>query len=488
MVNKSLLFGVAIVCLLLFLYIADIQKLYFLNDDNIYIPASRNLSFLYGTSFRPVSDITLLTDYSLWGTNATGYHFTNFFLHVITTVLVFFLANTIFIKYSAYKTGIYKSILIAVLFFFYPFHSEAVFWIIGRGGLLGALFGVASLLLYINREKSKWCFVCAVLLFLTGAFAYETIWIVPFIIVVITYFDIKLYPDRKKDFVKDAIIFWAFFILYLIIRRSIIGEIGGSPYGSSAIMKFDIPALIRNYNIMIARSFLPPMQSVVLLVASYCCLLLLAMLFFRNLIIRKRLSKTILLSVAGLLISFLPVLTLGVDSHDSESERFLYFPSIFAVFLLVEAIFEMGKSFRQRMLLFSILLCTEFFYLSRAAGIYQISSKVASVSMAAVAGLDDNSNIYCIDLPVQYKGGLIFRNGFNEAVSWLTGKNRATIIRVSEREMIKPSLDYKIRYLTFKNLLPAEAAAVLKNVSPKQLFSEHDVVLKWTDSSLLVIK
>ncbi len=89
MVNKYVLIGVVIFCLFIFLFIADVPSLYFINDDNIYVPASRNLKYLYGTSFRPISDITLFWDYSVWHTNPLGYHITNFILHCITALLVF---------------------------------------------------------------------------------------------------------------------------------------------------------------------------------------------------------------------------------------------------------------------------------------------------------------------------------------------------------------------------------------------------------------
>ena len=274
MVNKYVLIGVAIFCLFLFLFIADIPSLYFINDDNLYIPASRNLKYVYGTSFRPISDITLFADYTMWGTNPSGYHFSNFIFHFLTTILIFYLARTIFIKYGDGEKGNLKPMLVAVLFFFYPFHSEAIFWIIGRGGLLGTLFGVASILFYLNCRKSNWYLVFAILFFLTGAFAYENTWIVPGIVIMLTYLDIKLYPLQKRHLINNALVFSAFFLFYILVRISIIGQLGGSPYGSNGILKFDIWLWIKNYNIMIARSFLPPVKSTSLLFSMYIFLVL----------------------------------------------------------------------------------------------------------------------------------------------------------------------------------------------------------------------
>jgi len=290
MANKYIVAGTAMLSILLFLFISDLSKLYFLNDDNIFIPASQHFHYLYGTSFRPVSDILLFIDYSLWGTAAAGYHVTNFILHLVTTLLVFVFADVLFEKYDINNFSRYKAPVTAILFFFYPFHSEAVFWILGRGALLGGMFGVASLIFYLLRSKGKWYLPAAIGCFVTGAFAYETIWIIPLLIIVLTYFDIKQQPLQKSKLLWNAVIFWSFFLLYLLARGNIIGEIGGSPYGSAAIMTFSLPVLIKNYNILLARSFLPPMQSGWLLMALYVCLLAAAFLLFSSI---KRQKKNI---------------------------------------------------------------------------------------------------------------------------------------------------------------------------------------------------
>ena len=488
MINKLSLFGIVIICLVLFLYIADLPKLYFLNDDNIFIPASKGFNFLYGTSFRPVSDLTLQADYLLWNTNAAGYHFTNFFMHLVTTILFFFFTGKMLDRYGLNEVSSYKPLAAAVLFFFYPFHSEAVFWIIGRGALLGALFGLASVLLYLYRQKSRWYLVTSIAFFFVGAFAYETIWIVPLIVLFITYFDIKLFPLQKRLLIKDAIIFCSFFVLYIIIRTSIIGEIGGSPYGSAAIMKFNAFSLLKNYNIMIGRTFLPPMQSAVLFIVFYIILLVLGFFFFRKMILTKRISKSLVITASVFLLSFVPVITLGVDLHDSESERFLYFPSVFAAVLLAEAIFELGKTPQMRIFFFSLLFCAAVFYFAAAASVYQVSSNVAKVSMTAVSGLKNNSNIYCINLPSQYKGGLIYRNGFKEAVSWLASPDSISVIRISEAELFHTPLFYQIKYVSLSKLSQQDANDIFKILPANLVFDEHDVAFKWTDSSLLVVK
>jgi uncharacterized membrane protein len=65
-------------------------------------------------------------DYLIGSTNALGYHITNLLLHILNTILVFAVSCELF-KLSLNKEYKILALLVAVLFFSYPFHSEAVF-------------------------------------------------------------------------------------------------------------------------------------------------------------------------------------------------------------------------------------------------------------------------------------------------------------------------------------------------------------------------
>jgi hypothetical protein len=193
-------------------------------------------------------------------------------------------------------------------------------------------------------------------------------------------------------------------------------------------------------------------------------------------------------SITALLVSFLPVLTLGVDSHDSESERFLYFPSVFVTLLLTEVVFEIARWDRLKIVVFSMLLLTEIFYLSDSAGIYQVSSSIAKLSMKEIGQLDHKSDLYCIDLPSQYRGGFIFRTGFKESADFLTGINKTKIKEVSKREISAPSFPYAIEHLKL-NGLPADTKSYFLQEIPQLSFLPgKEIVLRWTDSSLQVFR
>lgn len=486
MPNRLVLIGTGIMSVIVFLYLSNFSQLYFLNDDNFYIPASKNLHFLYGTSYRPVSDLFLLIDNTLWGTHALGYHITSLLLHIIVSLLVFVLARQIVLKYDKEDHWI-KAYLSALLFFFYPFHSEAVFWIIGRGGILGALFGTVSLIFFLKRDKSQWYLLFSIIFFLCGAFAYETSWIVPLIVLLIYWVEKKQFPAQKGKR-KSIFIFWFIFLFYILIRTFIIGELGGSPYGGRAVIKFDLNLLVVNYNILIARSFLPPMQSITALFILYGVLIAGLVAGLVRLAIKKRCSLAILFCAACFLVSFLPILSLGVDSHDSESERFLYFPSVFAVVFLVELIWKNVDSSFIRTIFFGALLSAEIFYLADAARSYQVAGKIARASIESVSSLKKNTNLYCIDLPTQYRGGFIYRIGFKEAVTWLSKTKIQSVVIISQREIEKPGVNYGVQQLPFVKLPANERSDILNRIYPNQFIIGRDAVFKWTDSALFIFR
>lgn len=146
--------------------------LYFLNDDFIHIPLSRDGIFFQRHSFRPVCDLSIRIDYLLWRKKAFGYHITNLFLHVIDSVLVGVLSIQLFKKYTniAAVTG---GICTAVLFFIYPFHSESIFWIIGRSGSLGALFFLPAIIFYLRRLEGLRYSILSILFFIAGLITYR---------------------------------------------------------------------------------------------------------------------------------------------------------------------------------------------------------------------------------------------------------------------------------------------------------------------------
>src|SRR6266705_830143 len=82
--------------------------------------------------FRPLSDITLYLNYLAGGFNPVGYYLFNILLHGINSFLLFQFSLKWKWTTNDSQQRVYAFIA-GLLFLTYPFHSEGITWILGRG-------------------------------------------------------------------------------------------------------------------------------------------------------------------------------------------------------------------------------------------------------------------------------------------------------------------------------------------------------------------
>ncbi len=125
------------------------------------------------TFYRPLQTLTLLLDYHIWHFKAAGYHLTNLILHLLASILVYFLVLEIGEKHL---TALWAGLLFAI----HPIHTEAVSYIAGRADSLVTIFILLSLLAY--RKNSNSSYICSVLFFTGALLSKELALIFPFIL------------------------------------------------------------------------------------------------------------------------------------------------------------------------------------------------------------------------------------------------------------------------------------------------------------------
>lgn len=110
-------------------------------------------------NWQPVTMLSLEIDGSFWGLNPTGYHVTNLLLHVVNSVLLFFVLREMTQSVSC-------GAFVAALFALHPMHVESVAWISERKDVLSTFFlllTIAAYLQYAKRPSWLWYLVVAVL-------------------------------------------------------------------------------------------------------------------------------------------------------------------------------------------------------------------------------------------------------------------------------------------------------------------------------------
>jgi len=94
-------------------------------------------------NWHPLTWISCMTDFSVYGLNARGFHLTNLLLHMASVLLLFLVLRRM--------TGeVWKSGFVAALFAIHPLHVESVAWIAERKDVLSGLFWMLTMWAYIR--------------------------------------------------------------------------------------------------------------------------------------------------------------------------------------------------------------------------------------------------------------------------------------------------------------------------------------------------
>lgn len=106
------------------------------------------LSAFYSANWHPLTWLSHMADWQLWGDQAAGHHLTNVLLHAMNAVLLF--------RFLLLATGApHRSGIVATLFAVHPLRVESVAWIAERKDLLSAAFMFLGLLLYVRWTRRQ---------------------------------------------------------------------------------------------------------------------------------------------------------------------------------------------------------------------------------------------------------------------------------------------------------------------------------------------
>jgi hypothetical protein len=426
--NKNFLFILSLLTLAAGIYLYRPYGLYFLADDFIHIPESINNLVEQRNSLRPMGNISLHMDYLFSQTSAKGYHVTNLLLHALNAFFVFLLCRAFLKRYDR-DMDTWLPIMVAIVFFIYPFHSEAVFWIIGRSGSLGTLFFLPALIFYLQKEKSVFYFVGSLLCFELALLSYESSWIFPLLTILIAFFDTKNRSINKKVHSLQVTLVWFVFICHLFLRAKLTGQLFNS-YDTGSLLHINLKSLSLNGFRLLARTLIPPFGNAQWLVVS----LFTALMFIVALVVkfyRHNLPKRLFLVLSYCwVLSYIPYLSLGVDTHGVEGERYLYLPSVFFCLWLMYVLYKIIN--KQWQTCFAVVfIAISIFYLHQSRSYYIKAGEITRTTIHEIGKLNNKETILIENLSQNNKGAVVFRLGFEDAIKWLHPNNKAVIKIVS---------------------------------------------------------
>jgi len=193
-------FRSAILCLLLaaataWVYWDTLRFDFVTYDDPIYVVENPNVAegisqagLRYALRSTPVGNwqpLTLLSymvDYELYGLRAGGYHATNLLFHVLNTLLLFLVLRWM-------TRAEWPSAFAAALFGLHPLHVESVAWISERKDVLSTFFGLLSVAAYAGYalRRSLTRYLTVVLCFTLGLMAKPMLVTFPLLFLLLDY-------------------------------------------------------------------------------------------------------------------------------------------------------------------------------------------------------------------------------------------------------------------------------------------------------------
>jgi len=183
-------------------------------DDRKYISQNENISGLTwenivwaftasrASHWHPVTWLSHMLDYQLYGLNPKGHHLTNVLFHIANAMLLFLVVQRM--------TGaLWQSAFVAALFAIHPLNVESVAWAAERKNVLSAFFWLTAMWAYISyvEKKSVLRYGLVFLLLALGLMSKPMLVTLPFVFLMLDYWPLGRWkPGGKGEGISRLII------------------------------------------------------------------------------------------------------------------------------------------------------------------------------------------------------------------------------------------------------------------------------------------
>ena len=321
----------------------------------------------HAANWHPLTSLSLMIDYNVYGLNAGGYHFTNLFFHIVNTLLLFFLFNKM--------TGtVYRSFVVAALFALHPIHVESVAWVSARKDVLSAFFWLLTIWAYAVYVKNPGIkkYIPVLIFFALGLMSKPMVVTLPFVLLLLDY-----WPLNRSVSIKN-LVFEKIPLFVLTIASSVVTYLIQKGAGAVGTME-NFPPDVRIYNAIVSycryieKALLPlnlsvyyphpgmwPIEQVVL---AGSVIVLLSILIWR------KTERCPYLPVGWLwyLGTLVPVIGIVQVGSQAMADRYSYIPFIGLFIMMVWGVSDLIKNWPYKKILLgfiSVLIIVVFSFLS----------------------------------------------------------------------------------------------------------------------------
>ncbi len=324
------------------LYVTDNDLIKSFGFQNIYKWFTGSHTGLY----HPLTLFSFAIDYSISGENPLMFHITNLFLHLLNTLLVFKLVQSLFNN---------RFIAIATMFLFgiHTLHVESVAWITERKDVLYSFFFLASLTFYViyhQRRKAGWLFLTFIF-FIMSLMSKAAAVTLPVNLLIIDYllgrniFSKKVIIEKIPFFIMSIV--FGLMTVYLHHGYGSLDNTTGLPLFirilvSGKALMFYFTKILLPVNL----SAFYPMPQIIDRSSLFVMALNLAgyLALFLGLLITYKRSRIVFAGIAFFIVN-ISLFLIPVGVPISQADRFVYIPSIGLFIIISYCIYLLSEKY-----------------------------------------------------------------------------------------------------------------------------------------------
>jgi protein O-mannosyl-transferase len=202
----------------------------------------------HASNWHPLTWLSYLLEYQLFGLNPTLFHATNLLLHLANSILLFLLLQRM-------TKAQWRSAFVAALFAIHPLHVESVAWIAERKDVLSAFFWLLTIWAYVRYTETtpvslvsqhRLFYALSLVLFALGLMAKPMLVTLPFVLLLLDYWPLQRLRPPWSRLIWEKIPFFALAALSswvcLIAQH----------HGDSVALATDLPMSARMANVPIS--------------------------------------------------------------------------------------------------------------------------------------------------------------------------------------------------------------------------------------------
>jgi len=286
-------------------------------------------AFTHGSpaNWDPLTTISHMADWQLYGPRPFGHHLTNLLLHTVTVVFLFVLLRQM--------TGaIWPSAFAAALFAIHPLRVESVAWVTERKDVLSGFFFVLTLGAYTRyvRRQGKWPYLLLLIFFSLGLLSKAMLVTLPLVLLLLDYWPLNRRTTPFKFLLIEKIPLLALSLLSAVV--GFVAQGGAVQSLESVPLQYRLGNAALSCSIYLRQLFWPanlapyypfphqlPAFGIVLSLGLLAALTLFSFL-------RKSTRPYLLVGWLWYLIMLSPVIGLLQLGGQSHADRYTYLPQI----------------------------------------------------------------------------------------------------------------------------------------------------------------